>query len=157
MDLEQAFRVRPSTGSFIKKNSITWTPASCTGIPNKYYRGSQQVLPGSPTSIFVRWPTACDDNPHKHAEVRPCLTLQGPFEGLPGSPTSATGVPNKPYRGPQQKLPGSPTNITGAPNKPYRGPQQILPGRPTSRPCETCCKMVYFGLAFGVPLFLFLL
>ena len=105
MDLEQAFRVRPSTGSFIKKNSITWTPASCTGIPNKYYRGPQQVLPGSPTSIFVRWPTACDDNPHKHAEVRPCLTLQGPCEGLPGSPTSATGVPNKYYRGPQQVAP----------------------------------------------------
>ena len=85
------------------------------------YRGAQQVLPGCPTSVFVRLPATRDGNPHKQAEVHPCSTLREP-----------TGVPNKYYRGAQQVLPGCPAKTTGVPDKYYRGAQQILPGCPTS-------------------------
>jgi hypothetical protein len=85
------------------------------------YRGAQQVLPGCPTSVFVRLQATRDGNPHKQAEVHPCSTLREP-----------TGVPNKYYRGAQQVLPGCPAKTTGVPDKYYRGAQQVLPGRPTN-------------------------
>jgi hypothetical protein len=85
------------------------------------YRGARQVLPGCPTSVFVRLSATRDGNPHKQAEIHPCSTLREP-----------TGVPDKRYRGAQQVLPGCPTNITGVPDKRYRGAQQVLPGRPTN-------------------------
>jgi hypothetical protein len=85
------------------------------------YRGARQILPGCPTSVFVRLPATREGNPHKQAEVHPCSTLREP-----------TGVPDKRYRGAQQVLPGRPAKTTGVPDKYYRGAQQVLPGRPTN-------------------------
>jgi len=50
-----------------------------TGVPNKYYRGAQQVLPGCPTKI-----TGVSDKNYR-----------GPQQVLPGSSTKTTGAPNK--------------------------------------------------------------
>src|SRR5919112_6071198 len=50
-----------------------------TGVPNKSYRGAQQVLPGSPTKT-----TGAPDKNYRGAQ-----------QVLPGSPTKTTGVPNK--------------------------------------------------------------
>jgi hypothetical protein len=56
-----------------------------TGVPNKYYRGPQQALPGSPTKTTGA--------PNKN--------YRGAQQVLPGSPTKTTGVPDK---GPSLKL-----------------------------------------------------
>jgi len=112
--------------------------AQSSAVPNKKYRGPQQVAlsKGAAKRGFfdVRaWTNAVPESMYR-----------GPQQELPGSPTrisvrwpaafpstprkqaenapvrpleSPTGVPNKSYRGPQQALPGSPTKSTGVPNK----------------------------------------
>ena len=50
-----------------------------TGVPNKYYRGAQQVLPGSLTKS-----TGVSNKYYRGAQ-----------QVLPGSLTNTTGVPNK--------------------------------------------------------------
>src|SRR3954453_6871632 len=88
-----------------------------TGVPNKNYRGPQQI-------IEVMIAQAVLEQAAKCTKIRLLAISRSPME--------TTGVPNKNYRGPRQKLPGSPTKTTGVPNKNYRGPQQKLPGSPTS-------------------------
>jgi hypothetical protein len=55
------------------------TFANTTGVPDKDYRGPQQILPGCPASLT--------GVPNKY--------YRGPQQILPGSPTNTTGVPDK--------------------------------------------------------------
>ncbi len=111
-------------GSRQEKTCRARAPKRRTGAPNNHYRGPQQEFTyvGRPltTTIRATKPKTLRPLPHD-ARSRP---YRGPQQALPGSPTSATGVPSKKYRGAQQKLPGSPTSTTGAPSKKYRGARQ---------------------------------
>src|SRR5215213_5985587 len=80
----------------------TPAPNPLTGVPNKYYRGPQQ---GSASGAR---PPATPTRANK-PKTRPLLapypppaTYRGPQQGLPGSPTNTTGVPDKYYRGARQ-------------------------------------------------------
>ena len=96
-----------------------------TGVPNKNYRGPQQ---GSCSAVRPLLLVLRANKLKTHLLRPPCsppAMYRGAQQGLPGCPTSATGVPNKNYRGARQKLPGCPTSTTGVPDKNYRGAQQV--------------------------------
>ncbi len=117
------------------RNNIPGCPTSTTGVSDKDPRALGGRLRGQSAQTSRRSP------------------VLGPLPLY----FDCTGVPNKDYRGAQQALPGSPAKSTGVLDKYYRGAQQTLPGCPTSRCHERCCKTRYFGMRFGLPLFLFLL
>jgi hypothetical protein len=112
-------------------NSSNWENANSTGVPNKYYRGAQQVLHGTCLPRKCRTPAKDTKYVSRTTVEHRSADYRGAQQGLPGSLTRITGVPNKDYRGAQQGLPGSLTRITGVPDKDYRGAQQGLPGCPT--------------------------
>ncbi len=89
-------------GSRQEKTCRARAPKRRTGVPDKNYRGPQQGFPylGRPLTTTIR--ANKPKTPCAWPRDNVTTMYRGPQQVLPGSPTSATGVPDKNYRGPQQ-------------------------------------------------------
>ena len=121
--LAPAYPETPPHHTVLATSDASQAPPPCSKI-RAGSRSAEIGLPGLPTKstgVLDKAP------PHTAARLLPKIS-RIPVDKANISLEDRSRDFRKHYRGPRQALPGSPTSATGVPSKSYRGAQQKVPG-----------------------------